>query len=96
MPPATSDVAYGMPGNTMSSDTAWGIDEASGNNAGSATPHSAISADASLNLHLERITNIDRRLSVGASRSALQASRISSGAARHITKLASSRPLGEQ
>ena len=47
-------------------------------------------------LHLARSTNIDRRFSVAGSRSALQASRISSSAPRQTTKLASRRPLGEQ
>ena len=88
VPPAVDDVAYGAAG--------IGCSTLSCSRPGNATPHSAISPDASVSLHLERITNMARRLSVGASRSALQASRISSAAVRHITKLASSRPLGEQ
>ena len=54
------------------------------------------SALASLSLHFARSTNIDRRFSVGASRSALQASRISSAPRCQTTKLACSRPLAEQ
>jgi hypothetical protein len=61
-----------------------------------ARPHKGSVALASDSLHLARSTNIDSRLSVGANRSALQASSTSSVAARHITKLASSRPLAEQ
>jgi len=45
---------------------------------------------------LARKTNIDSRLSTAGSTSAEQASRISSSPRHQTTKLASSRPLGEQ
>ena len=61
-----------------------------------ARPYKAVSALASLSLHCARSTNMPRRLRVGASRSALQASQTASGCGRQTTKLASNRPLAEQ
>ena len=61
-----------------------------------ASPRNSKAAVASLNLTLARKTNIDRRFKVGAKMSAETTSAKSSGARRTPTKLASSRPLGEQ
>ena len=61
-----------------------------------ASPHSGISTLASLSLTLERSTNIDSRFSNARSKSAVQASRISSSPRLQMTKLASNRPFGEQ
>src|SRR5450830_531337 len=61
-----------------------------------AKPNSAKSLLASVNLTLARITNMDRRLSVGAKMSRLHTSRISEGLSLKPIKLACIRPLAEQ
>ena len=59
-------------------------------------PYSANSSLASLSLALARITNIDKRLSVAASRSRLQISKISLGLRLKPIKLACIRPLADK
>ncbi|MFO0004908.1 MAG: hypothetical protein ACK559_27635 [bacterium] len=59
-------------------------------------PYRAKTPSPDVSLHLARSTNMDKRLSVGASKSALQARASCSGPARQAVKVASRRPLAEQ